>query len=304
MSSTNNQNNEKITITTFNNECPICFSDLNDETLKGIIKLSCSHSVCLECFLNQVKSRYNDLKYFKCCLCRTGLIPEELEEKLRKMNNSDFITFYHQNKRDLTGDDLTTLERFFNIYRQDDLQSYRNKIFLIRDIQRLITMIRVIRENRTDESLWSLWDTKPEHIDDRINIIQESMERQLQREEQERRRNEDMRRLREEEEEKNEGLREQYPIFFNDERLTKILDSWKLRKNTTGYKIIQILINNNGTITPRELKNIINNKKSITHSTFRTNLFKLKDNNYIDLTFNGQVLTGIKLTETYKEGLN
>ena len=101
--------------------------------------------------------------------------------------------------------------------------------------------------------------------------------------------------------EETERYRRGYTALGNDERVP-LLNSWRLRRHTCGYRILQLLQNaTNHSIEHRYVSTIISRlSESYTHETYRRNLFKLQDKGYVTLIFNDSgYLSEIKLTSDY-----
>ena len=289
MTSTTSKNNT-ITIKSFNNDCVICFNDLNDETEDGIINFGCKHSLCLKCFVSMVKNHYNDIKKVKCPICRKPLIEESLSEKLYKMTNEDFIIFYNGNKDNYTGDDKELLETAFINRRKRELITFRFRISR-HNLNELEEILKELME--CDLNNLGLWDNTENHRQEKVNIVLEYM-RIKKEEENLRRRREELR---------NNIITEyedKYINFYQDNRI-ELLESWRIRRNTYAYSLIQILLDADGNeLGINEINKIIRGKRAgYSHTTIRKGLNKLIEKNYIEVANEGVYIERVRLTERY-----
>jgi hypothetical protein len=91
-----------------------------------------------------------------------------------------------------------------------------------------------------------------------------------------------------------------HPILRNNRRIN-LLDSWRLRRNTCGYEILQTILDaRQTTMNYRECCKVMGRlKNSYTTDTYRRNLHKLKDKGYITWNENGAFITELKLTPAF-----
>ena len=94
--------------------------------------------------------------------------------------------------------------------------------------------------------------------------------------------------------------RREYSTLYNNNRIN-LLETWRVRRNTCGYEILQVLMDSVGTeINWKECKKIIETlKNGYSHDTFRRNLRRLEENGYITFVGGVRYIENIKLTPEF-----
>jgi hypothetical protein len=99
------------------------------------------------------------------------------------------------------------------------------------------------------------------------------------------------------EEARNRQALARYQVYRDNTRLTTLRDTWRMRRNSCGYRIVQILQNCNGPIRYGDIRRLLRCREggTFTHQTFSTALRRLETTGYITHQSTNGNLTTITL---------